>query len=328
MNVQIVGAGAWGTAIAVHISRQSEVNVTLMTRRAEQAEALRQTRANEQYLPQVSLDLRINIIAIKDDLSRVSENDLIIIASPLAALRAQLQQVVRNNNSAQVLLLCKGIEPGSLKLPHDIAAEFPSLRSVTLSGPSFAQEVAAGLPCALSIAGDPQVVAAAHKALHHGAMRLYTSDDVTGVELGGAMKNVIAIAAGICDGLQLGTNARAALITRGLAEIARLGAAMGARPETLMGLSGLGDLVLTCTGPLSRNRRVGLELAAGKSLPEIITHLGHVAEGVHAAAAALSLAQRHQVQVPITEAVTQVLQGKLTPQSAIEQLLSRPPRNE
>jgi glycerol-3-phosphate dehydrogenase (NAD(P)+) len=159
-------------------------------------------------------------------------------------------------------------------------------------------------------------------------MRLYASDDITGVELGGAMKNVIAIAAGICDGLQLGTNARAALITRGLAEIARLGAAMGARPETLMGLSGLGDLVLTCTGPLSRNRRVGLELAAGKSLPEIITHLGHVAEGVHAAAAALSLAQRHQVQVPITEAVTQVLQGKLTPQSAIEQLLSRPPRNE
>jgi glycerol-3-phosphate dehydrogenase (NAD(P)+) len=328
MKVLIVGAGAWGTALAVHISQQAEVTVTLLARRATQAQAMQDTHENAAYLPGVSLPKSLIICANSKYMPPVYAGSLIIIASPLSALREQLQALASLAPQATVLLLCKGIEPRSMKLPHQIAAEFPQLRSATLSGPSFAQEVAAGLPCALTIAGDAQTIKLAQAALHHGALRVYASDDVIGVELGGAMKNVIAIAAGICDGMQLGTNARAALVTRGLAEIARLGAAMGAKPETLMGLAGLGDLVLTCTGPLSRNRRVGLELASGKPLPEIIANLGHVAEGVHAANAAVALAKQRGVDVPISEAVTQVLQGKATARDAIGQLLARPAKNE
>ncbi len=329
MNITILGAGAWGTAIALQAARVPQAQVSLAAHRAEHAQALQSSRLNTLYLPEVSIPKSINISAISTILNTVYDNSprLIIIATPLSGLREQLHLLNTTKNSP-VLLLCKGIEPGTLKLPHQIAAEFSNLRCASLSGPSFAQEVAAGLPCALSIAGDAMAISTAQQALHHSAMRLYASDDVLGVELGGAMKNVIAIAAGISDGMQLGTNARAALITRGLAEITRLGVAMGAKAETFMGLAGLGDLVLTCTGPLSRNRRVGLELASGKPLPEIITQLGHVAEGVHAARAAVMLAERHQVPAPIAQAVVQVLEGALSPQGAITALLSRPARAE
>jgi glycerol-3-phosphate dehydrogenase (NAD(P)+) len=330
MNIRILGAGAWGTAIALQAARApQQAQVSLCTHRDEHARAMQSTSINQQYLPEVLIPKSINIFTVRTISSAVSMilQDLTIVATPLSALREQLT-FLNASACGPVLLLSKGIEQGTQKLPHQIAAEFTQLRCASLSGPSFAQEVAAGLPCALSIAGDAMAINTAQKALHHSAMRLYASDDIMGIELGGAMKNVIAIAAGISDGMQLGTNARAALITRGLAEITRLGVAMGAKADTFMGLAGLGDLVLTCTGPLSRNRRVGLELASGRPLPEIITQLGHVAEGVHAARAALMLAQQHQVPVPIAQAVVQVLEGELTPQGAITALLSRPARNE
>jgi len=245
----------------------------------------------------------------------------------LVALDSRLQRL---RSCAGVVWLCKGLESDTGLLPHAVAAQ--ALRAAAggvLSGPSFAQEVAAGLPVALTVASfDDALQAATVQALHHGAARIYRSDDVVGVELGGALKNVMAIAAGIGDGLALGQNARAALITRGLAEIARLGAALGARPETFMGLTGLGDLVLTRTGDLSRNRRVGLALASGEPLAAIVARLGHVAEGVACAAAADALAARHAVQMPIVAGVNAVLRGQLDAREAVEALLAREPKPE
>ncbi|HWS76187.1 MAG TPA: NAD(P)H-dependent glycerol-3-phosphate dehydrogenase, partial [Quisquiliibacterium sp.] len=226
--------------------------------------------------------------------------------------------------------LCKGLERDTGLLPHQVvAAEAPGAPGGVLSGPSFAQEVAAGLPVALTVAsGDERVNELAVAAFHHGAARIYRSDDVVGVEIGGALKNVMAIAAGICDGLALGQNARAALITRGLAEITRFGIALGAQPETFNGLTGLGDLVLTCTGDLSRNRRVGLALAAGKSLAQMLAELGHVAEGVACADVVHRRAHELGVDVPIVSAVQAVLEGRLEARKAVLSLLSREPKRE
>lgn len=226
--------------------------------------------------------------------------------------------------------LCKGFERDSAALPHEIVAacgiEAPC---GALSGPSFALEVAQGLPCALTLASsDAAFAARAAAMLHGGRMRVYRSDDVIGVEIGGAVKNVLAIAVGICDGLGLGQNARAALITRGLAELARLGVALGGRAETVMGLTGAGDLILTATGDLSRNRRVGLALARGEPLAAIVAALGHVAEGVHSAHATLARARDCGVEMPITAAVDAVLQGRLAPAQAVELLLARDPKSE
>jgi len=221
-------------------------------------------------------------------------------------------------------------EQDSAALPHEIvAASGIGVPSGALSGPSFALEVAKGLPCALTLASaDAAFAANAAALLHGGRLRVYHSDDLVGVEIGGAVKNVLAIAVGICDGLGLGQNARAALITRGLAELARLGVALGGRAETVMGLTGAGDLILTATGDLSRNRRVGLELARGKPLQAIIADLGHVAEGVHSARATLSRASACGVEMPIASAVNAVLEGSLTPQQAVELLLARDARAE
>src|SRR5205807_3083304 len=212
--------------------------------------------------------------------------------------------------------LCKGFEEGSGELPHQIAAAVlgKGARCGALSGPSFAEEVARGLPCALTLASRNATFAREAAAmLHGGRMRVYYSSDLVGVEIGGAVKNVMAIAAGISDGMGLGLNARAALITRGLAEIVRLGAALGGQPETFMGLAGAGDLILTATGDLSRNRRVGLELARGRALREIVAGLGHVAEGVHSAREALRLARANRVDMPVPESVCSVLDARLTP---------------
>jgi glycerol-3-phosphate dehydrogenase (NAD(P)+) len=226
--------------------------------------------------------------------------------------------------------LCKGFEQDSAALPHEIvAASGIRAPSGALSGPSFALEVAKGLPCALTLASaDAAFAARAAAQLHGGRLRVYHSDDVVGVEIGGAVKNVLAIAVGICDGLGLGQNARAALITRGLAELARLGVALGGRAETVMGLTGAGDLILTATGDLSRNRRVGLELARGKPLAAIVAELGHVAEGVRSAHATLARAKSCAVEMPIASAVDAVLQGRLTPLQAVELLLARDPKAE
>jgi glycerol-3-phosphate dehydrogenase (NAD(P)+) len=268
-------------------------------------------------------------VGITADLSSaISGAQLVLAATPVAGLRDMLQRL---DGPLPVVWLCKGFEEGTGLLPHQVAAETlgENVKCGALSGPSFAEEVARGLPCALTLASRAADFARETAALLHGGrMRVYYSADVVGVEIGGAVKNVMAIAAGISDGLGLGQNARAALITRGLAEIARLSAALGGQPETVMGLTGAGDLILTATGDLSRNRRVGLELARGKPLQEILSHLGHVAEGVRSAKEVSALAKKKKVDMPVSDAVSAVLEGQLKPAQAVERLLSRDPKRE
>jgi glycerol-3-phosphate dehydrogenase (NAD(P)+) len=254
--------------------------------------------------------------------------ELLVVATPLAGLRTTLAHLAVIAPKTPLIWVCKGLEAGTAKLPHVIAAETlgPNARYGVLSGPSFAEEVACGLPTAVTLAANNHDFA--HEtalALHTPRLRIYANEDLVGAEVGGAVKNVLAIATGICDGLGLGNNARAALITRGLVEITRFGEALGARRETFMGLAGMGDLILTCTGDLSRNRRVGLLLAEGRSLPDIARELGHVAEGVPAAREIARRATELGVEMPITRAVTAVLDGRLTPRAAVEQLMARDP---
>ncbi|MFP5405080.1 MAG: NAD(P)H-dependent glycerol-3-phosphate dehydrogenase [Gammaproteobacteria bacterium] len=333
MRIAVFGAGAWGTALATHAGARHEV--LLWTRDAALAATIGASRVNARYLPGVALPLSIGATADLDDAcSWLGEGPdaVVVLATSVAGMRPMLQVLAERLQPgiAGLVWLCKGIERDTSALPHRIAAEtLPGLGHAVLSGPSFAQEVAAGLPVALTVASRVDFLRrAAQNAFHHGSARIYGSDDIIGVELGGALKNVIAIAAGISDGLQLGNNARAALITRGLAEIARLGVAMGARATTFTGLTGLGDLVLTCTGDLSRNRRVGLALAAEEPLAQIVERLGHVAEGVPCAGAALALAAAHHVELPIVAAVQAVLEGRRTPNDAVRELLARQPRDE
>jgi len=256
---------------------------------------------------------------------------LLLIATPTAGLRAVLKQLAAAGTVPPLIWLCKGFEAESARLPHQIAAEEltpPSERAV-LSGPSFALEVARGSPTALTLASsDVAFTQRFARQLHHDRLRIYSSDDIAGVEIAGALKNVMAIASGISDGLGLGFNARAALITRGLAEITRMGLRLGGKMETFMGLAGIGDLVLTCTGDLSRNRRVGLELARGVPVEQILTQLGHVAEGVYTARAVSSLADEFQVDMPITRAVRRVMDERIPALAAVQELLQRDPKAE
>jgi glycerol-3-phosphate dehydrogenase (NAD(P)+) len=322
MRIAVLGAGAWGTAIACVLSARHEV--ALWARDAAQASTLAKTRRNERYLPGIEVPPAVTVTG--DLASATAAISLAVVATPVAGLREILQKV-----KPPLVWLCKGFEQGSGALPHQIAAEIlgENARFGALSGPSFAAEVARGLPCALTLASRDAAFAREAAALVHGGrMRVYYSTDLVGVEIGGAVKNVMAIAAGISDGLGLGLNARAALITRGLAEIARLGAALGAQPETLMGLAGAGDLILTATGELSRNRKVGVELARGKPLADILAALGHVAEGVRSAREVLNLSQKRKVEMPVTEAVVAVLEGQLKPGAAVERLLARDPKRE
>src|SRR3954452_6867699 len=257
---------------------------------------------------------------------------LLLAATPVAGLRELLEQLRGVHATvAPLVWLCKGFEQGTGELPHQIAqaALGDKARFGALSGPSFAEEVAGGLPCALTLASrDGAFAREAAAMLHGGRMRVYYSTDLIGVEIGGAVKNIMAIAAGISDGMGLGLNARAALITRGLAEIARLGAAFGGSPETLFGLAGAGDLILTATGDLSRNRKVGLELARGRKLDQVMATLGHVAEGVYSAKEVARVAAARGVEMPVTEAVTAVLEARLTPAAAVERLLARESKME
>jgi glycerol-3-phosphate dehydrogenase (NAD(P)+) len=319
MMVAVLGAGAWGTAISCVLAKRLEVR--LWTRDDAQARAIQAARRNERYLPAFELP---DAVQVTSDLALASgKAQLLLAATPVAGLRELLARV---RGAAPLVWLCKGFEEGTGALPHEIAEEVLGAKSRfgALSGPSFAEEVARGLPCALTLASpDGAFAREAASLLHGGRMRVYYSTDLIGVEIGGAVKNVLAIAAGISDGLGLGLNARAALITRGLAEIARLGAALGAQPETLMGLAGAGDLILTTTGDLSRNRRVGLELARGRRLGEILTDLRHVAEGVHSAKEVARIAARQGVEMPVSDAVNAVLAGALSPAAAVERLLAR-----
>ena len=322
-RVAVLGAGAWGTSIASVLAARLEV--TLWARDPAQAEAIARTRRNERYLRGIELPAAVKVTS---ELSEGARADLVLAATPVAGLRSLLRSLPKQ---VSLVWLCKGFEEGTGLLPHQIAEQTlgAGARCGALSGPSFAEEVARGLPCALTLAArDGGFAREAAAIVHGGRMRVYYSADVVGVEIGGAVKNVMAIAAGISDGLGLGHNARAALITRGLAEIARLGTALGGTLETFMGLAGAGDLILTATGDLSRNRRVGLQLARGLSLERILNDLGHVAEGVHSAREVAKLARARGVDMPVTEAVNAVLQGQLTPKAAVEQLLARDPKKE
>jgi glycerol-3-phosphate dehydrogenase (NAD(P)+) len=319
-RVAVLGAGAWGTALAAVLAQRHQVS--LWARDPAQAAAIARDRRNARYLPEIELPASLSVGA--QPRAALEGAELALIATPVAGLRDALATV----GATPFLWLCKGFGQDG-KLPHEIAAEVVAVPRGVLSGPSFALEVARGLPCALTVASHDLDFAARAAALLHGArMRVYHADDVVGVEIGGAVKNVLAIAVGISDGLGLGHNARAALITRGLAELGRLGAALGGRAETVMGLTGAGDLILTATGDLSRNRRVGLALARGTPLEAILAELGHVAEGVRSADASLARAADCGVEMPICAAVQAVLAGRITPARAVELLLARDAKPE
>ena len=326
MNLTILGGGAWGTALAINASARHATR--LWVRDVEQAQRMRTQRRNERYLNDALLPDALTISTDFDSSVEHARGGLVIIATPMAGLSEMLKRLP--SDAPGILWLCKGFQEGTGWLGHEVArAVCPDARVGVLSGPSFAIEVAEGRPTALVAASsDAALCDEAVAALHSDSLRIYTSNDPVGVEVGGAVKNVLAIATGIADGMNLGLNARAALITRGLAEMTRLGLALGAQPETFMGLSGLGDLVLTATGALSRNRKVGLLLAEGTPLPQILRELGHVAEGVYSAAMVLRRAQSRNVEMPITEAVVAVLEGHVTPRQAVERLMGREARPE
>jgi glycerol-3-phosphate dehydrogenase (NAD(P)+) len=329
-HLTVLGAGAWGTALAISAARQG-VAVQLWARGGEQQAQMQAQRRNARYLPDAVFPDTLTLNPVFDEAVAHAhahgQGGLVIVGTPMAALADVLQRLPQD---VAVLWLCKGFEKGSGRLGHEIArAVRPQARSGVLSGPSFAKEVALGQPTALVAAStDTALAEQAVDVLHSDALRVYTSTDPVGVEVGGAVKNVLAIATGIADGMELGLNARAALITRGLAEMTRLGVALGARPDTFMGLSGLGDLVLTSTGALSRNRTVGLQLASGKPLADILHELGHVAEGVYSAATVWQRAQTLGVAMPVTEAVVAVLEGRISPADAVRALMRREARAE
>jgi glycerol-3-phosphate dehydrogenase (NAD(P)+) len=332
MKISVLGAGAWGTALAIQAANSGH-DVSLWGRDAAAIEQMRVSRRNAAYLPDSELPAPLALTADRGQAIAHAAGGLTIIATPMSGLRETLAALPPTQ---RVLWLCKGFEAGSGRLGHEIARELqPAGHVGVLSGPSFAQEVAAGRPTALVAASeDADLAQAAVDAFHGERLRVYTSADPIGVEVGGAVKNVLAIAVGVCDGLSgvapdaPGLNARAALITRGLAEMLRLGLALGAKAETFMGLSGLGDLVLTATGDLSRNRRVGLMLAQGLAVPDILKRLGHVAEGVYSAPTVLARAREAGVEMPITAAMVALLQARIAAPRVVELLMGREAKPE
>lgn len=330
MNIAIFGAGAWGTALAVALADRHGVLLWGRDRAAMADAAAR--RENATYLSGIALPAALQVTSDFDAAvaHAAGAESLVIGATSVAGLRP-LAERLSKHAIPNFVWLCKGFEEGSRKLPHEVVHEIlgDAVPTGALSGPSFALEVARGMPCALTIASTtPALCERTVAAVHGNSIRVYTSSDVTGVEVGGAVKNILAIATGIIDGMGLGLNARAALITRGLAEITRLGVALGGQVETFMGLAGMGDLILTCTGDLSRNRKVGLGLAQGKKLDQIVAELGHVAEGVRCAQAVRALAQEIGVEMPIADAVAAVLFDGDSARDMVKTLLARDPRDE
>jgi glycerol-3-phosphate dehydrogenase (NAD(P)+) len=332
-RISVLGSGAWGTAIALSLTRKGDHEITLWSHRTETAEALNRSRENPHFLPGFPLPDALRVTS--DD--AVAEAGILVCAVPSEFLRptfTRLSQYIRPG--AVLVSTTKGIEDHSfLRMSEVIESCLPgdlrgNVAVGALSGPSFAQEVAAGMPTAVTIAfQQPNIAALIQKEFSSPTLRLYTNDDVIGVEMGGALKNVIAIAAGVLAGLGLGLNSAAGLITRGIAETTRLAVAAGGRRETLSGLSGVGDLVLTCTGSLSRNRSVGFELGRGRKLPEILAGLdGKVAEGVRTTRAALGLARKLGVEMPITEQMELIVDEGKDPREAIRDLMLRPGRDE
>ena len=327
MKIAVLGAGAWGTALAIGLAQRH--TVTLWARNPAHCAVMAKARVNEKYLPHFPLPPELEISSHIGAALETAE--LALFAVTTAGLRETLRGAHAAKSGVPSVWLCKGFERGEAKLPHEVFEEEVGGRvhSGVLSGPSFAEEVARGLPTAVTLASrDADFARETARALHSRAFRVYSSVDLIGVEVAGAVKNVMAIAAGICDGLAYGHNARAALITRGLAEITRLGVALGGHAETFMGLAGAGDLILTCTGDLSRNRRVGLALAQGVALDTILAELGHVAEGVSTARELQRMAARLGVDMPVTDAVCRVLDDHREARAAADALLQREPKAE
>ena len=328
-RIAILGAGAWGTALALTLARRGGHKLCLWSHSSVLAEELTDVGENLRYLPGFTLPADVDVTS--DLPGAIFEADIILCVTPSQHLRGVITNIAPMLTRDQIILCAsKGLEETTFLRMSQIVASITDNPFAVLSGPSFAQEVAAGMPTAIVVASQFAPVAQmVQRDFTSQTLRVYTNDDVPGVELGGALKNVIALAAGVATGLNLGHNSSAALITRGIAEITRLAVACGGRRQTLAGLSGVGDLVLTCTGSLSRNRSVGIELGRGRQLPEIIESLhGKVAEGVRSTAAALGLAARYAVEMPITEQMDAILHRNKSPKEAIRELMSRPGRDE
>lgn len=327
-SIAVYGAGSWGTALALQLARNG-LQVWLWDIDAEHVRQLQITRENTRYLPGVELPENLHCAADLAEVAAKSDYHLIVV--PSHGFRALLKQLVPLiKEGGNIAWATKGLELDTGKLLHEvIAEELPDSPYALVSGPTFATEVARGMPTAMTVASSDEAFGRAMaQAFHGGHYRVYTSDDVVGAELGGAIKNVLAIAAGISDGLGFGANARAAIITRGLAEIMRLGVKMRAQPETLMGLTGVGDLVLTCTDDQSRNRRLGLALGKGQSMDEAIAEIGQAVEGSKSARSVGKLAAREGVEMPICEIVYRILYEDLSPRQAVQELISRSPKSE
>ncbi len=328
-RIAILGAGAWGTALALSLARRGGHNLTLWSHSPTHAAELNESGQNLRYLPGFVLPADIRITS---DLARASTGaEIILCVTPSQFLRGIVSELAPHLTRRQIILSAsKGIEDKSFLRMSQVVAEHLPNPFGTLGGPSFAQEVAAAMPTAITIATDDDVIGKIMQdAFTSTSLRVYRNEDVPGTELGGALKNIIAIAAGVVTGLELGSNSAAALITRGITEMTRLALACGGRRETLSGLSGIGDLVLTCTGGLSRNRAVGIELGKGRRLSEVLEGLnGKVAEGVRTTTAALGLAARYGVEMPITEQVAAILHENKSPKDAIRDLMTRPGRTE
>ncbi|ALN83627.1 gpsA [Lysobacter capsici] len=328
-RIAVLGAGSWGTALAALIARHGHTTV-LWGRDADGAAAIDTLHENPRYLPGIALPESLR--ATTDLAAALKDADLVLVVVPSHAFAETLRQLAPHRPPhAGVAWATKGFEPGSGRFLHEVAGEVlgADVPLAVVTGPSFAKEVAQGLPTALTVHSDDAAFAqSVADALHGPAFRAYTGDDMLGAELGGAMKNVLAVATGVADGMQLGLNARAGLITRGLNEMLRLNQAIGGQPETLMGLAGLGDLVLTCTGDLSRNRRLGLALGRGQSIEDAVREIGQVVESVQTADEVMRQAERHGIELPISNAVRAVLHGEITPADGLRKLLSREQKPE
>jgi len=327
--IAVLGAGSWGTALALQLDRSGS-RCILWDCDTENILQVRSTRCNQRYLP--GIDIPDSIEIETDVIAAVKGADHVLLVTPSHAFASVVREIRGALAPGQgIAWACKGFEPGSGRLLHEVAQELlPSATPLAIvTGPSFAKEVAANLPTAVTVAGpDSDFTNIMALALHGGRFRAYTGDDIIGAELGGAVKNVMAVATGICDGMKLGDNARAALITRGLAEMMRLGAALNAKPETLMGLAGAGDLILTCTGDLSRNRRLGLMLGMGKTLEQSLADIGQVVEGVNSAAEVQRLAIEHGINMPISEQVNGIIHNGWDPVEGVARLMAREQKAE
>ncbi|CRZ19642.1 NAD(P)H-dependent glycerol-3-phosphate dehydrogenase [Kingella kingae] len=329
MNITILGTGAWGTALGIHFALHGH-RIQMWSHNREHAQTMQTSRSNDRYLASFTLPDNLSVHADMSEALRDSE--LVLVVTPVVGLRSSVEQLKEHSAGClPILTACKGFELDTGLLTFQVVKEIlPDNDKIgVLSGPSFAQELAKQLPCAVCLASENSAwINQLTHNLNSNIMRLYANDDVIGVSVGGAVKNVMAIATGLSDGLGYGLNARAALVTRGLAEITRLATAMGAQQKTMMGLAGMGDLILTCTGALSRNRKVGLGLAEGKSLHQVLKEIGHVAEGVPTIEEVHNTAVKHQIDMPITSMLYQLIRNELAVSDVMERLMQREPKHE